>query len=329
MSASKMLDPSGQDVKEAKDLDRIEGWLANLDIDGLRADMGDGDKKKINSESRLQPFTPKRRPHTVLGVHGDISPTDTSFSRRSIFDAPLCKKLNHGSPILGFQILNDASDTSDSEGEWESTPIKERIRKAKAESVLEHSAVIQSSQALSSSAADLSAYKPSVDLGVHGPHQPAEPTTQLITYEPNTPRIVWLTSCLQCTLANLPCSRTHPTCSRCQRAGNPDLCLLHRRSFAFEALDPSKTEKCRTPILLKVKGEDETIWQRKVDLSMELRQKWLADQDKKNWVMPAIESPTGGWKKQSMFPTVPGGDVHPGEGSGRVSYRELVVDLDA
>ncbi|EDU40632.1 hypothetical protein PtrSN002B_007591 [Pyrenophora tritici-repentis] len=329
MGTTRKLVATGVDVTETEDFDCIKGWLGKLDIDGLRTDLSDSDKKKTAFKSRLQPVTPNRRPHTVLGVHEEISPTDTSFSGHSIFDTPFRNKLKHRSPSIRLQIPNDDSDTSDSEGEWESTPIKERTLTPKAESVPEDPAAIESSHIPASSSADLNAYDPSVDLGVHGPHQPAEPTNQLLTYEPDTPRIVWLTSCLQCTLADLPCSRTHPSCSRCQRTGNPEFCLLHRRSFASEALDPSKSEKCRSPILLKVQGEDETSWKRKVELSKELRQKWLADQDKKNWVMPPIESPAGGWKKQRRFQTISGGDIHSGEGSGRVSYKELVVDLEA
>ena len=319
---------SGVGRKEAEDLDGIKGWLRKLDVDGLEADVISGYHDKRTTESRLQPVTPPRRPHTVLGVHEEISPTDTSFSGRSIFDKPLRKKLNHGSPSRGYQVLDDASDTSESEREWEPTPIEECTLKPKADCAIEDPIVLQSAQASTSSSAILNSYCQSLHVDIHDPPKPAEPTTQLY-HDADTPRLVWLTSCLQCTLVGLLCSRTHPCCSRCKRTDNPELCLLHRRSFIFETLDPSKSDKCRNPILLRVKGEDDAVWRRKVDLSRELTDKWLSEQDKKNWVMPTIESQRGGWKKKRMFQTVPGKDIHPGEGSGRISYKEFVVDLDA
>ena len=314
--------------KEAEDLDRIKGWLRKLDVNDLEADVSSGYHDRRTTESSLQPVTPSRRPHTVMGVHEDISPTDTSFSGRSIFDKSLRKKLDCGSPSRKIQVLDDASDTSESEGEWEPTLIEECTLKSKADCAIEDPTVLQSAQSPISSSAILDSNHPSLHLEIHDSIKPAEPTTQN-SHDPNTSRLVWLTSCLQCTLAGLPCSRTHPSCSRCQRTDNPELCLLHRRSFVFETLDHSKLNKCRNPILLRVKGDDDAFWQRKVDLSRELRDAWLLEQDKKNWVMPAIDSQRGGWKKKRMLQTIPDKDIHPGEGSGRMSYKELVVDLNA
>jgi hypothetical protein len=108
-----------------------------------------------------------------------------------------------------------------------------------------------------------------------------------------------------------------------------DSCSLYRRSFAIETLDPGK---CKVPILLRVRGEDES-WQRKLRLAEELREKWTMRQEEKNWIMPKIGSPRATLKERVQ---VLQGDrvrkrdmLHPGEGIGRMNYKELVVDLDA
>lgn len=312
-------------AEEAKDCDRVKGWLEEAHIDDLETGGNGSHEDKRIIESGLQPVTPPPRPQTVPRVRDEISPTDTSFSGRSIFDAPLHKKPFHGSPSPGVQIADDESDTTgDGEGEWEPTLTKERTLGPEEDRTFEGPARIPIS-----SPDTLNFQDPLSYTDIQRPPKSADAASQALTHDSNLPRVVWLTSCLQCTLAHLPCSRTYPSCSRCQRTGKPDLCLLHRRCFAFEALDPSMLDKCRKPILLKVKGEDEAIWQGKVNLAKELREKWEADQEVKNWVMPAIESERGGWKKKHSFRTALGRDSHPGEGYGRMSYTELVVDLDA
>ncbi|RMZ70874.1 hypothetical protein GMOD_00008529 [Pyrenophora seminiperda CCB06] len=325
-----MLPLGAMDAKQEEDLVRIDGWLAKMDIGGSETNVSDDDEiDKETTENSMQPITPPQRPHKVLDVPKEISPTDTTFSGRSIFDKPLPKKAKYDTLDPKFEVLDDVSDTTrDSEVEWEPTPIKECDLKSKAGWTLQNTAVTQSGQASVYSSAILSLSDKSAEFNTRDFLRYADLTSQL-TRDPNIPRLVWLTSCLQCILAGLPCSRTHPSCSRCQRSANPDLCLLHRRCFSFEILDPSKSDECCYPILLKVKGEDEAIWQRKAKLSVELKNKWLEEQYKKNWVMPKIESRRGGWKKEYRFQVVPGRDLHPGEGSGRTSHKELVVDLEA
>jgi len=86
-------------------------------------------------------------------------------------------------------------------------------------------------------------------------------------------------------------------------------------------------DRITAPALLKVKGEDEAIWKRKVELAETLCKKWVAEQDKRNWVLPDVGSVRGGWGKRK-------GRVgmeklgHPGEGIGRLAFRELFVDVD-
>jgi hypothetical protein len=94
-----------------------------------------------------------------------------------------------------------------------------------------------------------------------------------------------------------------------------------------ETLDLTEVGGCKTPILLKVKGENDEIWKRKVELAEDLCKEWVAKQEKRNWVLPDINSPRGGWRtrqgkvKKEMM-------LHPGEGIGRLSFCELIVDSD-
>jgi hypothetical protein len=69
-------------------------------------------------------------------------------------------------------------------------------------------------------------------------------------------RQIFITSCYQCILAGLPCSRTLPGCSRCKRAGCQHLCLLHRRKLLEEMVIGDVIGN-RTPVLLRVRGDDE------------------------------------------------------------------------
>jgi hypothetical protein len=75
------------------------------------------------------------------------------------------------------------------------------------------------------------------------------------------------------------------------------------------------------PILLKARVEDEAIWQRKLALEKKLCEEWAEGQDRKNWVLPGVDEVRGGWSGVRRRKI-----VHPGEGKGRMSFRELVVD---
>jgi hypothetical protein len=48
---------------------------------------------------------------------------------------------------------------------------------------------------------------------------------------------------------------------------------------------------------------------------------WQADEDRKNWVLPPIDSRRGNFRTHGEH--VP--RSHPGEGKGRLTYRELQV----
>ena len=87
---------------------------------------------------------------------------------------------------------------------------------------------------------------------------------------PFEPRIVRLTSCTQCVVANLPCSRTYPYCTRCKRKGQAHLCLLHRKRLE-EEINRCDPLSCTESVMVKLKNEDESIWHQKDSLLNEVR----------------------------------------------------------
>jgi hypothetical protein len=300
--------------------------LEELDIDGTETN-GKGKNESMRAEKEnTAPTTPERRSTTCPMRCEEISPIDTSFSGHSIFDTPVRRNVHSGSPTRGCPDRDDSSDVTSvgDDDDWGSLPKKEQL--------LQPPAAPDFAQCRSLPPASVNSYDPP---SVNEEEEETEvianplPIAGFPPYDPNESRLVWITSCLQCTLANLPCSRTHPACSRCKRKGVGDECLLHRRSFAIEALD---LEKCKVPILLKVRGRDEEVWQQNVKLAEELRVKWAAGQEKKNWVMPDIGSPRATLKEKIQVLQgwrIKKEELHPGEGMGKMSYKELIVDMDA
>jgi hypothetical protein len=92
-------------------------------------------------------------------------------------------------------------------------------------------------------------------------------TTDNTNHSPR--RFVMILSCYQCVMAGLPCSRSYPACSRCERAGNADTCLLFRRKLVGESTREIGFNI--TPTLLLVEGEDEGVRKRKVALLQEVQ----------------------------------------------------------
>jgi hypothetical protein len=82
---------------------------------------------------------------------------------------------------------------------------------------------------------------------------------------------------------------------------------------------------CTQPVLLKLKGEDAEIRARKVEIAKELHEMWQKKQDKKNWVLPRVDSEKrGNWNAMGIV----GRKMHPGEGLGRVTWAELRVETE-
>ncbi|KAF2866530.1 hypothetical protein BDV95DRAFT_202338 [Massariosphaeria phaeospora] len=281
------------DLTQEADMDApdlVLGWLERLGT----ADWASAEQSA--SEDEKLPSTPTRQ-HTQEHLE-DISPTTTKFSSDSIFDTPYVDTA--GSP----HAHNDTSSNTDatSVGYQEDSSCEDQL------------------VSTAEKTASLDSYEAPSNLDFSGHIHDARPETPE-KHDPDLPELVWITSCLQCTLANLPCSRTLPGCSRCQRSGHSDLCLLQRRKV------PSRGEFVRgntvlntTPVLLKVQGEDEELWNRKAALMEELHQYWLEEQDRRNWVLPSPYSTQGGFKRQGNRTRTA---LHPGEEVGRRTYKNL------
>ncbi|CAN9376080.1 hypothetical protein AA0119_g5185 [Alternaria tenuissima] len=299
---------------------RIKGWLEKLESRDPKADESEGHQISQDKIRVLEPTTPTKQT-SARPIRDEVSPTDTTFSESSIFDRPLRKGL-FSSPTPRCETRGDDSDTTSiGSDDWELATKTKRP----AERLVPPTFSLPPS--VPSPSLDFSVSISDADTGE--PTTVSDPKAQLplSTQEPNEPRPVWITSCLQCILAGLPCSRTYPSCNRCKRNDCAEECLLHRRCFVSETLDLTEAGGCKIPILLKVKGERDEIWKRKVELAEDLCKEWVAEQEKRNWVLPGIDSPRGGWRtrrgkvKKEMM-------LHPGEGIGRLSFCELIVDSD-
>ena len=250
----------GAQEEKVNTLERIAGWLMDLHIDGSDEDVSEIDNNSKTQKENAEPATPPRKGSTHE-AHDELSPTDTSFSGPSVFDSPL---RNHGQPgrlgLVDNKIRDELSDITSTSGN-ECSPCQKKEQSLDGRGSL-HSAAHPSIQS-----ASIVSYKPptGIDEEFEEVSNPI-PSLDLKTRDPSQPRLVWVASCLQCTLAGLSCSRTTPACSRCKRKGNADVCLLQRRWFLEEiaqSIGPTYT----LPILLKLKSEDEEIWRKKLDLA--------------------------------------------------------------
>jgi hypothetical protein len=306
--------------KETECPGRIEGWLEKLEIKNHETDEGKGNENTQDERAILVPRTPKRQPNSHATLE-EISPTDTSFSGQSIFDVPLRRDL-FGSPTPKCGIRDDDSDTTSiNSDDW--TLVQEKGH------ALERPVPPNFSLLPSVPSASLDSHGSTLDvsIGEFAPVPDLKGKPVLLTQDPNEPRPVWITSCLQCTIAGLSCSRTYPYCSRCQRSGRAEECLLHRRCSVSEAPNSTEVAECKAPLLLKVIGEDDGLSKRKVELAEELCEKWIREQDKKNWVLPDINSRRGGWRTRKDG-IKKDKTSHPGEGIGRLSFCELFVNMN-
>ncbi|CAG5187801.1 uncharacterized protein ALTATR162_LOCUS11793 [Alternaria atra] len=307
-------------TKEAECTGRIEGWLGKLEIKGHETDEGKGNENAQDERAILGLRTPKRQPNSHATLD-ETSPTYTSFSGQSIFDVPLRRNL-FGSPTPKCEIRDDDSDTTRiNSDDWTLVQEKEH---ALERPVPPNFSLLPSAPSASLDSCGLAS---DVSIGEVTPVPGLKGKPALLTQVSNEPRPVWITSCLQCTIAGLPCSRTYPYCSRCQRSGRAEECLLHRRCFVSEAPNSTEVAGRKAPLLLKVVGEDDGLWKRKVELAEELCEKWVRGQDKKNWVLPDINSRRRGWRTRKDG-IKKDKTSHPGEGIGRLSFRELFVDMN-
>jgi len=187
-------------------------------------------------------------------------------------------------------------------------------------------------------------YRRAILLGSPGPYhndfsdatsadgQDREPIQQPIFQNPRSPihptdvtdpqaRLTTILSCIQCTLANLPCSRTLPVCTRCTRNATPS-CLLQRRLFS-EEIDAAPPHLCTKPVLLKLVSETEEVWEAKMEVLGELMEGWNEKRDKENWVCPRVDTEVRrgwlGWVEERR-------DGGLGGGMGKMNCVELWVE---
>ncbi|KAF2819199.1 hypothetical protein CC86DRAFT_413270 [Ophiobolus disseminans] len=307
------------------DLERITGWL-----EGVTMGNGEGDNNG-------QPVTPPRRL-----TYEEISPTDTSFSGGSIFDIPdkRCYKLGTPCRKGPGRVRDDGSEATSCEADEDEEMFKKdggRLGRRLAQPNFSSSQL---------QLVRLISHDPPSDDNDNGPisddhHHHAlklalklelklpTPSSQFTTVTPRQssgPRLTSLLSCLQCTLAALPCSRTTPSCTRCMRNNAASTCLLLRRRFHEE------TTLHTAPVLLKLKDTDDDVWKRKLEVAQMLEGVWRERADRKNWVLPRVESErrvdgdgTGAWGGGG---TRGDGIWGEGEGMGRVVWCEVDVELE-
>mgnify|MGYP004517714219 CR=1 FL=1 len=247
-----MLKKEQQETCIADDQAWISSWLQHADHQ--KYDEG---LSELGDMGIIEPITPLRQA-PLMTYYEEMSPATTSFSGGSIFDTPR----SSGDSWIEDPFCNDVPDTAPANDQgcsWDKT------KRHSTRLVRTHPGTVHSD------VSSLASYDPptgvadvleeDTDLSGEALKDTAAPPI-----DPDKPRIVFITSCTQCILANLPCSRTIPHCSRCRRNGQAALCLLHRRKF-LEEISRSDASSCTTPVLLKLKGEDEGVWKKKLRLA--------------------------------------------------------------
>lgn len=251
----------GQGADVGFDEEWVRGWCQRAEVPSYEQWESETDDLTPVDQTAVRfvvgPTTPRRRASELLRYE-EVSPTSTNFSNDTIFDR---SEIQY-KPSSQDPFRDDVSDA---------TTVDEEARcwgsKANANIL---NAIASRSRATSllpyepPSKIDKSLDDNPVGLGESQP-VPATPPTN-----PGGPRITCIVSCLQCTVANLPCSRTTPACSRCERAGNGNLCLLYRRKYR-EEIELSSAQTSTVPVLLKLQDEDPGIWLEKLSLAEEVR----------------------------------------------------------
>ena len=260
MGDSKLGNEIERGLCSVDDNERISRWIRQIDHK-----QSDEDASELGDTRAVAPVTPLRQP-TPLLCYDKPSPTNTSFSGGSIFDN---LQTPHDSRN-DDPFRDDISDATsiDNENDYPETKAKQFTL------IFIPNIPAPGNTAKSSRLASVYSYDPPSELDTDlqdelGDFTELPVAPQAAPISQDKPRIVRLTSCLQCTLAGLPCSRTTPSCSRCLRAGKGSTCLLYRRKFR-EEIDASDAETCTVPVLLKLKDEDSETWKEKLKLAEEV-----------------------------------------------------------
>lgn len=107
----------------------------------------------------------------------------------------------------------------------------------------------------------------------------AEPTSTTVCSELPSDRQIEVTEvkaarhrpvpCLQCEVKRLPCSKAHPSCSRCIRNGYGELCLAQRRMTMAE-IESNDHISPSWSIIIRQETDDDKIWESKLRLQQEV-----------------------------------------------------------
>jgi hypothetical protein len=297
----------------------VAKWLREVRIADIEEELVE------IAEDKLIPYTPIRGLQ-LRRKYEEISPTDTNFSDNTVFDAAELPPPSPQSPSPAINLgriaypETEASSISDDDNDNQvpakvkSTGLLTPADTAVIEQQDDDCLSIYSQNPPSTAEAELCDKPTPFSISVPLPPSPT-----------GEPQLIFLTSCLQCTLANLPCTRTLPSCSRCIRNGHGSMCLLHRKRTTAEVLDLHPTDvHYSTPVLLKTWDTDERVWEAKLRLSDRLVTEWREGLEVENWVLPSVESVRGCWAKDGA--QVP--RVHPGPGLGRTTWRMVRLAED-
>lgn len=238
-----------QHQTSASDQDRVSNWLRDASL------QEHDDVSEIGDSAPREPATPPPGRSLLVQYCEEVSPTNTSFTSdwASVFDEPDTQC----DAWIEDPFGNDVPDASPTHEELHNSQTK--VMRSSARSDL---TVLNTGRSV---AASYDSTEVAETLGEEGANILAEAATAPI--DPNKPRITQINSCTQCTVADLKCSRSVPSCSRCNRKGQGSLCLLQRARYRGE-LDSDLP--CSSTVLLKLKDDDESIWQQKVNLSKEV-----------------------------------------------------------
>lgn len=284
--------------------DHVTMWLKRLRPEGSDQDIINQGCQLDDGRDRAQPTTPPRCSST-LQIPVDSSPITSIFSNHSLFDSPLCKDIQLTAPTREPND-DESTDYTSIDGEEDDEGI---AKKTSIASKYQQPFYIPSTSP--KPPAPPSSIQLDFDHSVV-PSAQSSSTAHSLSY----PRVVNITSCLQCTLANLPCSRTTPSCTRCVRNGHGATCLLTRRLFPEETAQ-SDSRNPSSLVLLKLKGANEDVWRRKMELKDTLLEQWQVEKDQENWVFPSLGGRLKSERKKWGW-----------EGMGRVMYETLCVHVN-
>jgi hypothetical protein len=325
------MDAHGDEVAQGEDgLDGVEAWLGAIDV---KVGLEDIQHMTTTAAPSTRSVKLLRLPQYRAQLSEEVSPTNTNFSSDPIFDSPYSPT---DSSCLSARNRCDYPDTEASSLDEEDEVYARKELLASVERCSNGGV----EPLTSATPLDDSPFEPAIS-GSSPNLVPTATTPPSGGFDPDATHLIYLTSCLQCVLSGLPCSRTLPACSRCKRHGRGDLCLMQRKRHhneVFGANDIVDTD----PILLVSVGDDEGTHKQKFQLQNEvhttilgarlvktsanlpqLLKTWKEKQNLKNWAIPANDGIRGDWKTAVLRRV----EVHPGVGSGPPTYHRLRVAL--